>query len=103
MSQLSVRPGPLSADAVQLIDGQYADRPHLRPILDAVLAALPVLGVLLTSAALHEPQLQSLLDAVGPAVSGALSAVTLNRLAKRKQEDSLMTEDYYLIWALQQH
>lgn len=31
------------ADA-HLIDGQYADRPHLRPILDAVLAALPGLG-----------------------------------------------------------
>lgn len=31
------------ADA-HLIDRQYADRPHLRPILDAVLAALPGLG-----------------------------------------------------------
>jgi hypothetical protein len=28
----------------QLIAGQYADRPQLRPILDAVLAALPALG-----------------------------------------------------------
>lgn len=27
-----------------LIEGQYADRPHLRPILDAVLAALAALG-----------------------------------------------------------
>jgi hypothetical protein len=27
-----------------LIDGQYADRPHLRPVLDAVLAVLPTLG-----------------------------------------------------------
>jgi hypothetical protein len=44
MSQLSAQPGLLSAEAVQLIDGQYADRPHLRPILDAVLAALPALG-----------------------------------------------------------
>src|SRR5215831_18552156 len=35
--------GP-AADAEQLIDGQYADRPQLRPILDAVLAALPALG-----------------------------------------------------------
>lgn len=34
----------LIADAEHLIDGQYADRPHLRPILDAVLAALPPLG-----------------------------------------------------------
>jgi hypothetical protein len=30
--------------ASQLIDGQYADRLQLRPILDAVLAALPMLG-----------------------------------------------------------
>lgn len=28
----------------QLIAGQYADRPQLRPVLDAVLAALPALG-----------------------------------------------------------
>ena len=44
MSQPSERPGLLSPEAVQLIDGQYADRPHLRPVLDAVLAALPALG-----------------------------------------------------------
>jgi Family of unknown function (DUF5990)/Domain of unknown function (DUF5655) len=34
----------LSAEASELIDGQYADRPQLRPILDAVLALLPALG-----------------------------------------------------------
>jgi hypothetical protein len=34
----------LSPEAVRLIDGQYADRPHLRPVLDAVLAAVPALG-----------------------------------------------------------
>lgn len=44
MSQPSALPRLLSPEAVQLIDGQYADRPHLRPILDAVLAALPALG-----------------------------------------------------------
>jgi hypothetical protein len=44
MSQPSAPPGLLSPEAVQLIDGQYADRPHLQPILDAVLAALPALG-----------------------------------------------------------
>jgi Family of unknown function (DUF5990)/Domain of unknown function (DUF5655) len=38
------QPEYLSAEAVRLIDGQYADRPHLRPILDEVLAALPALG-----------------------------------------------------------
>src|SRR5260370_18663908 len=41
MSQPSAPPGVLSPEAVRLIDGQYADRPHLRPILDAVLAAIP--------------------------------------------------------------
>jgi len=30
--------------ADELIAGQYAGRPHLRPVLDAVLAALPALG-----------------------------------------------------------
>jgi Family of unknown function (DUF5990)/Domain of unknown function (DUF5655) len=34
----------LTADADELIAGQYADRPGLRPVLDAVLAALPPLG-----------------------------------------------------------
>jgi len=37
-------PGLLTADAGELIDGQYADRPQLRPILDTVLALLPALG-----------------------------------------------------------
>jgi hypothetical protein len=37
-------PDFLTADADQLIAAQYADRPQLRPILDAVLAALPALG-----------------------------------------------------------
>jgi hypothetical protein len=37
-------PDFLTADSGELIDGQYADRPQLRPILDAVLAAMPALG-----------------------------------------------------------
>lgn len=44
-------PAGLPADAVQLIAGQYADRPRLRPILDAVLAALPGLPGPVTVAA----------------------------------------------------
>lgn len=38
------RPDFVTADDSQLIDDQYADRPNLRPVLDAVLAALPALG-----------------------------------------------------------
>ncbi len=34
----------LSPEALWLIDGQYADRPQLRPVLDAVLAVLPEVG-----------------------------------------------------------
>jgi len=37
-------PDFMTADSGELIDGQYADRPQLRPILDAVLAVLPALG-----------------------------------------------------------
>jgi Family of unknown function (DUF5990)/Domain of unknown function (DUF5655) len=37
-------PDFLTADADELIAGQYADRPALRPVLDAVLAAVPALG-----------------------------------------------------------
>jgi Family of unknown function (DUF5990)/Domain of unknown function (DUF5655) len=52
MSQLSARPdldqlrrpGFLTAEADELIAGQYADRPQLRPVFDAVLAALPAVG-----------------------------------------------------------
>ena len=36
--------GFLNAEAEDLIAGQYCDRPRLRPVLDAVLAALPALG-----------------------------------------------------------
>ena len=36
-------PGFLVADAEELIDRQYADRPQLRPVFDAVLAGLPAL------------------------------------------------------------
>jgi hypothetical protein len=39
-------PDLLTADADELIAVQYADRPELQPILDAVLAALPRLGPL---------------------------------------------------------
>jgi hypothetical protein len=46
MSELPGHPDPdfLPADGDELITGQYADRPHLRPVLDMVLAALPALG-----------------------------------------------------------
>src|SRR5438034_1273446 len=44
MSQLPDHPDFMTADAGELIEGQYADRPQLRPILDAVLALLPALG-----------------------------------------------------------
>jgi Domain of unknown function (DUF5655) len=37
-------PGFLTAGADELIADQYADRPRLRPILDAVLAEVPALG-----------------------------------------------------------
>jgi hypothetical protein len=37
-------PDYLTATADALIEGQYADRPGLRPILDAVLARLPRIG-----------------------------------------------------------
>lgn len=37
-------PDFMRATAGELIDGQYADRPHLRPILDAILNAAMSLG-----------------------------------------------------------
>ena len=41
---LTVRTPTPTAEADELIAGQYADRPALRPVLDAVLAALSALG-----------------------------------------------------------
>jgi hypothetical protein len=38
------------AEEEELIAGQYADRPQLRPVLDAVLAALPALGAVTVQA-----------------------------------------------------
>jgi hypothetical protein len=46
-------PDFLTADADELIAGQYADRPGLRPVLDAVLAALPPLGPVTVQARKH--------------------------------------------------
>lgn len=37
-------PAFLLASADELVDGQYADRPHLRPIFDAILGAAAGLG-----------------------------------------------------------
>jgi len=37
-------PDYLQATAEELIDGQYSDRPHLRPILDMILGLLPSVG-----------------------------------------------------------
>ena len=37
-------PDFLTAEAEELIAGQYADRPQLRPVLDAVLTAVPAVG-----------------------------------------------------------
>ena len=37
-------PDYLEASADELIDGQYVDRPELRPILDTILAVLPNIG-----------------------------------------------------------
>ena len=44
MPPASRSPDLMTADADEPIEGQYADRPQLRPILDAVLALLPALG-----------------------------------------------------------
>jgi hypothetical protein len=75
MSQPSALPRLLSPEAIQLIDGQYADRPHLRPILDAVLTALPSLGPVTVQAR------QTLVSLVTPGRTFAVvQATTKNRV-----------------------
>jgi uncharacterized protein DUF5990/uncharacterized protein DUF5655 len=83
MAQLPDRPGtgesgqegPGASGADELIDAQYADRPHLRPVLDAVLAALPALGQVTVQAR------TTLVSLVGPRRTFAVvQATTKNRV-----------------------
>jgi uncharacterized protein DUF5990/uncharacterized protein DUF5655 len=61
--------------AEQLIDAQYADRPRLRPVLDAVLAALPALGQVTVQAR------KTMVSLVGPRRTFAVvQATTKNRV-----------------------
>jgi hypothetical protein len=65
----------LIADAGELIDAQYADRPRLRPVLDAVLAALPALGPVTVQAR------KTLVSLIGPRRTFAVvQATTKNRV-----------------------
>jgi hypothetical protein len=68
-------PDFMTTGADELIDGQYADRPHLRPVLDAVLAALPALGPATVQAR------KTLISLVGPRRTFAVvQATTKNRV-----------------------
>jgi hypothetical protein len=68
-------PGLLSPEAVEFVDGQYADRPHLRPVLDAVLAAVPSLGTVTVEAR------KTLVSLVTPRrVFAIVQATTKNRV-----------------------
>ena len=67
-------PDFLTAGPNELIDAQYVDRPRLRPVLDAVLAALPALGPVTVQAR------KTLVSLVGPRRTFAVvQATTKNR------------------------
>jgi hypothetical protein len=68
-------PGFMTTGADELIDAQYADRPQLRPVLDAVLAALPALGQVTVQAR------KTMVSLVGPRRTFAVvQATTKNRV-----------------------
>jgi len=68
-------PDFMTTGADELIEAQYADRPHLRPVLDAVLAALPALGQVTVQAR------KTLVSLVGPRRTFAVvQATTKNRV-----------------------
>jgi hypothetical protein len=68
-------PDFMTTGADELIDGQYADRPQLRPVLDAVLAALPALGPVTVQAR------KTMISLVGPRRTFAVvQATTKNRV-----------------------
>ena len=65
----------MTTGADEPIDAQYADRPQLRPVLDAVLAALPALGQVTVQAR------KTLVSLVGPRRTFAVvQATTKNRV-----------------------
>jgi hypothetical protein len=71
------QPGEASQpdEASELIAAQYADRPHLRPVLDAVLAAVPGLGPVTVQAR------KTFVSLVGPRRTFAVvQATTKNRV-----------------------
>ena len=68
-------PDFMTTGADELIDAQYADRPQLRPVLDAVLAALPALGQVTVQAR------KTIVSLVGPRRTFAVvQATTKNRV-----------------------
>jgi hypothetical protein len=68
-------PDFMTTGADELIDAQYADRPQLRPVLGAVLAALPALGQVTVQAR------KTLVSLVGPRRTFAVvQATTKNRV-----------------------
>ena len=68
-------PDYMTTGADELIDAQYADRPQLRPVLDAVLAALPALGQVTVQAR------KTMVSLVGPRRTFAVvQATTKNRV-----------------------
>jgi hypothetical protein len=70
-----VNPDFPTADADELIGAQYADRPQLRPVLDAVLAAVPALGTVTVQTR------KTLVSLVGPRRTFAVvQATTKNRV-----------------------
>ena len=68
-------PDFMTIGADELIDAQYADRPQLRPVLDAVLAVLPALGQVTVQAR------KTMVSLVGPRRTFAVvQATTKNRV-----------------------
>jgi hypothetical protein len=68
-------PDFMTTGADELIDAQYADRPQLRPMLDAVLAVLPALGQVTVQAR------KTMVSLVGPRRTFAVvQATTKNRV-----------------------
>jgi len=68
-------PDFMTTGADELIEAQYADRPRLRPVFDAVLAALPALGQVTVQAR------KTLVSLVGPRRTFAVvQATTKNRV-----------------------
>jgi hypothetical protein len=90
--------------ALQSIDRKYRrilkQHRSIR-LADATIAALPIVGVVITSSIIQDSLIKSVISTTGSALTGAIAGISMNRLQRRAAVDALEDEEFYLLWAIQ--